>query len=710
MNNKPENTYDENTQVRASDISLSSNSSVNDRTDPIKPSEFVPLKGLHTRSKKTIRPIHFAIGIPMIFLAAIASFLFISKSVLITTEPLASNINVNGPLAFKVGGNYLLLSGEHEVSIQTEGYYPLTQSFNVGPEQNQEVNFELKPLPGKLTVVSNVSEAGEVWIDGEKVGSLNKEIDGIDAGQHELQIVTDRYQEYSQQIDIEGKEKSQAIDINLVPAWAEVQISTVPNGASIIVDGEEVGNTPTTAEILQGEREVVVALTGHKTHSETLLIKAGEHLDLGSIILEKADGLIRVQSKPAQASITINGEYYGLTPLDIPLASGSNYQITLFKDGYQQTQKNITIQSTDKQIVNVDLSANLGEITFQTNPEDALLYVDGRLMGRANKSLTLPTSQVQISVKKEGYADYQTTVLPKVNFDQIISINLKTIEEAKWENIKPLISTKFGHTLKLFKPNDTFEMGSSRREQGRRANESLRTVKLSRAFYLGTKEVTNAQFREFQNEHSSSNVKGQSLDGNSYPVTNISWQQAALFCNWLSEQENLPAFYLLEEGLVTGFNPQSHGYRLPTEAEWTWAARVEQGKMLKYSWGEQLPPTKNSGNFADRNAAPLVGLVQVSYDDGYAATAPVGSFQPNQKEIYDLAGNVSEWINDFYDITTGLSVKADVDPLGPSEGDFHVIRGSSWAHGNITELRLSFRDYGEDKRNDVGFRIARFVE
>jgi len=710
MNSKNKKSENDDLHVQASETNLSASSLKSEPSGLIKPAEFVALQGLHARSKKTIRPIHFAIALPLIFLATMAIFLFVSKSVLIITEPFDAEISISSPFVLQISGNYLLLSGEHEITLLAAGYYPFKQEFSVDDAQNQELSFILKPLPGKLTVISEHSESGEVWLDGKMIGELNQEIDSIDAGQHEILIVTDRYQNFSQDINIEGKEKSQSVTVNLTPAWAEVKIATTPLNASVLVDGEEIARTPTTAKILQGEREIQVVLVGYKSHRETLLIKAGENLDLGSIVLEKADGLIQVLSKPTQANITINGEYYGLTPQDIPLASGDDYRITLFKDGYQQSQRNITVDSTEKQIVKINLTPSLGQVTFKTNPKDARLYIDGRLMGRANKSLTLPTSKIQITVKKEGYADYQSTVLPKTNFDQVIAIQLKTLEEAKWENIQSIISTKVGNTLKLFKPNDSFEMGSSRREQGRRSNESLRTVKLSRAFYLGTKEVTNSQFRKFQSEHSSSNVKGESLDGNNYPVANITWQQAALFCNWLSEQENFPAFYLLEEGVVTGFNPQSHGYRLPTEAEWTWAARLEKGRMLKYSWGAQLPPANNSGNFADRNAAPLVGLVQVSYDDGFAATAPVASFPPNAKEIYDLAGNVSEWINDFYDITTGLSIKADVDPLGPNEGDYHVVRGSSWAHGNITELRLSFRDYGEDKRNDLGFRIARFIE
>ena len=71
---------------------------------------------------------------------------------------------------------------------------------------------------------------------------------------------------------------------------------------------------------------------------------------------------------------------------------------------------------------------------------------------------------------------------------------------------------------------------------------------------------------------------------------------------------------------------------------------------------------------------------------------------------------MAEWVNDYYGIEFNLSMTADKDPSGPEKGEFRVIRGASWRHSSITELRLSFRDYGIDPRDDVGFRIARYVE
>ncbi|WNZ57075.1 SUMF1/EgtB/PvdO family nonheme iron enzyme [Microbulbifer sp. MKSA007] len=263
--------------------------------------------------------------------------------------------------------------------------------------------------------------------------------------------------------------------------------------------------------------------------------------------------------------------------------------------------------------------------------------------------------------------------------------------------------------MKLMRPNAVFTMGSSRREQGRRANEVMRQVSLNRPFYIGTTEVTNREYRRFKRLHTSSHVNGVSLDNDNLPVVNVSWVEAVLFCNWLSEKDGLTPVYLTEAGRVVGFDGAANGYRLPTEAEWAWVARYDQGTMKKFPWGNELPIKSNSGNYADTTATKLVPAVLRTYSDRYAATSPVGSYSPNAFGIYDLGGNVSEWIHDLYTIGTGLSRRIEENPVGPEDGDFHVIRGSSWRHSGLTELRLSYRDYGESARNDIGFRLARWV-
>ena len=162
---------------------------------------------------------------------------------------------------------------------------------------------------------------------------------------------------------------------------------------------------------------------------------------------------------------------------------------------------------------------------------------------------------------------------------------------------------------------------------------------------------------------------------------------------------------------MTGFNLDSHGYRLLTEAEWAWTAKViPEGKSEMFPWGTELyPPPKVVGNYADRSAAKFLSFTLSNYNDGFPVSAPVGSFAPNSKGIYDISGNVAEWTHDYYDIRP-MRGEPEQDPTGPRAGNRHVIRGASWAMGSRSELRLSFRDAGADGRMDTGFRLARYVD
>ena len=252
-------------------------------------------------------------------------------------------------------------------------------------------------------------------------------------------------------------------------------------------------------------------------------------------------------------------------------------------------------------------------------------------------------------------------------------------------------------------------MGASRREPGRRSNEVLHPVALRRMFYLSTTEVTNAQFRLYQADHKSGQVDGNSLNREHQPAVQVSWQQAASFCNWLSKREGLPPFYRETKGIISGYNPAATGYRLPSEAEWAWAARADGSNWLKFPWGDSFPPTVAVENYADNTSAYVTGRILNGYTDGHVTSATVASFGPNSKGLYDLGGNVAEWVHDVYGIPSANGA-TKTDPLGSQSGDNYVIRGASWAHSKIAELRLSYRDYGQAGRDDVGFRVARYAE
>lgn len=684
----------------------------NDNSDKIiQPQSWSPGATKSAKASAKITPRKILLIFAMLACAAGAWFLFTAKTLSITTTPATDNIQINGGLALKFGDSYLLRPGLYTIHAKSKDYQPLQQGFTVDSNTEQYRHFTLNRLPGLLTVNTLPKVDAEIWLDGVNIGRSDTQIKGVEAGQHQLTVSSKRYLSTKKKIHIEGLGIAQSVDISMQPAWGDITLGTLPSNADIYIDEQLQGKTPATVQLLEGERRVSLKIPGYQSWDEVLEIQAGDVLALDHIKLKKITGLTSIKSTPSGASITIDGQFYGHSPLDIPLEPKVNYRLSLLKDGYKARTKLFSVESGDKINIALKLKPDLGKVEISTTPEDALLYIDGRLLGRANQVLELPAKQHQIHIKKDGYIDHLSAIIPRPAVAQSISITLKTLEQAKWENTPAIITTKAGQKLKLFNPKVKFRMGASRREQGRRANENYRNIELQRPFYIGFNEVSNNQYRKFNRSHSSSHTKGSSLDGEKQPVVNISWQQAARYCNWLSEQEKLSPFYLVENDLITSINPQANGYRLPTEAEWAWAARwQDSGTMLKYPWGQNLPPQQASGNYADRSAASLLGSVQVNYNDGYAVTGPVGQFKANQQGLFDLGGNVAEWLNDFYGISSGLSLKTSIDPTGPKSGDHHVIRGSSWAHGTVKDLRLSFRDYGTDKRHDLGFRVARYVD
>ncbi|MCS5583238.1 MAG: PEGA domain-containing protein, partial [Pseudomonadales bacterium] len=591
-----------------------------------------------------------------------------------------------------------------------EGYHDSVTQLLVSAEQYQTHSFVMRKLPGIVSIESGIIDGARVQIDGVDIGLTRLSGVLVEPGDHQMTISKERYLDYSETISIEGRSIEQRYQASLEPAWATISLSTAPAGAEVLVDGEIIGATPINAEILQGRRDVTLKLSGHKAWQDDFDVIAGEDFSIPTVQLEPADGLVFIRSNPSAASLTIGGDYKGLTPLEVALAPGQNHELTFFKNGYHSKKTIVRTRPNQERELHLELDPVLASVSVIAEPVDAELYVNGEFRGLANQSIELMAASQQIEIRKAGYVPYTAEFTSRPGLDQIIRVTLKSLEQARQEQIKPVIATAAGQSLKLFYPS-SFTMGASRREAGRRPNENLRDIQLERPFYISYHEVSNSEYRRFDSEHSSGIVSGATLDNEAQPVVRVSWNQGALYCNWLSEQEALPPFYQVnEQDEVVGFNPQSSGYRLPSEAEWAWVARTEgSGNTLRYPWGDQLPPPENAGNFADVTARQYLGEIMFGYDDGYFATAPIGSFTPNQHEILDMAGNVAEWVHDFYGAMGSLS-GVEVDPLGPEDGQFHTIRGSSWAHGSITEIRLSFRDWAIEPRDDIGFRIARYLE
>ena len=633
-------------------------------------------------------------------------FLFTAKSVRLDMIPATAKVTVDGGFQLRLGEISLLREGGYRVRAEAQGYYPLEAELDVGPDRNQEHAFEMTPLPGRITFASTPPGA-RVLVDGEDIGETPLTKD-VAAGARAIMMTRENYQSAYLGIEVQGRELRQSVDAELLADWADVTIPSNPAGAAVSVDGAKVGETPGPVPVLSGERNILVKLPGYKGWRDILQVTARVPITLPAITLERADGLLAVRSTPRGASVTINGRYEGLTPIEIAVEPGATLGVRVFKVGHAPVERSLRVESGSERALSVALQALTGELVVVVEPDDSELWIDGKRIADAKRTIALPAVAHEIELRKDGYAGYRKTVTPQPGFSQELKVRLLTLAEARLARLKPTITTVLGQELRLLEPSP-IQLGASRREPGRRANEVLRDVDLTRLYYLATNEVTNAEFREFASGHSSGEFQDADLDRDDQPVANISWEEAALFCNWLSRQEGKEPFYIEEFGSIVGIDTGSLGYRLPTEAEWAWAARHvdDASPLLRFPWGDQLPPTNRHGNYADHSATHVLGRIIFGYNDNHIGSAPVGTFDPNAKQFHDLGGNVAEWVHDFYEIP---GPGQTLNPLGPHEGDYHVIRGSSWMHGNISELRLSFRDYGSKGRNDVGFRLARFAE
>ena len=205
----------------------------------------------------------------------------------------------------------------------------------------------------------------------------------------------------------------------------------------------------------------------------------------------------------------------------------------------------------------------------------------------------------------------------------------------------------------VYIPAGEFIMGSPSNEERRSKNEGPQhSVKISKGFWMGQTEVTQAQWQSVMGtsidqqavtkDYRSSGDYGEGPD---YPIYHVSWEEAGEFCRRLSQKEG-------------------QAYRLPTEAEWEYACRA--GTTTAYSFGDKI--TLDKANFR-----------QVSgwSNEGREQAIEVGSFQPNAFGLYDMHGNMGEWCQDRYD-KNYYSKSPSIDPTGPSSGKYYVVRGGAW--------------------------------
>ena len=655
------------------------------------------------------------VGFSILILAA--GFVLGASPVRITVSPPPDTISFGGTFPpIPVGERYLALPGSYTVSARLTGYSDLDQNVSFGFAAKPDLKFELKKLPGRLSVTTTPIVGAMVSIDGKSAGKTPLRDIEIEPGLRTIGLTAERYLPADRTLEIRGKGEAQSINFKLLPGWGTLVVSSEPEQADVFLGSENIGRTPLTVEPMQGSYKLTLSRKGWKPVTVPIKIEASRTTRLPPFLMARIDGTLDLKTNPSGATVAIDGQFRGRTPLTLPLVSGKSYKLDLTKQGYVSANQSVRIEGGKITSVDVPMSSEYGIVFIRAQPAGATLKIDGKVSGSASRRLRLTTRPHRIEVIKDGYASYSATVTPRKGISKRLNVRLKRHIDVAREKARQDIQTKSNHIVRLIPIEQPleFRVGASRREAGRRSNETQYSVELSRSFMIGTREVTNAQFRQFRPRHNSGTERGTDLNDPRFPVVSVTWDDAAEYLNWLSKNEGLPTAYIEQDGKMVAIEPMTGGYRLPTEAEWVFAARYEAGarpltQPLKYPWGREMPPTRGSGNYADGGAINVLPLVIKGYSDGHTYAAPVGSFTTNRNGIHDLGGNVSEWCHDYYDAFVGSQNKVRRDPAGPRRGEFHVVRGSSWRHGSITELRLSYRDYTKSPRNDLGFRIARYV-
>jgi formylglycine-generating enzyme required for sulfatase activity len=452
-------------------------------------------------------------------------------------------------------------------------------------------------------------------------------------------------------------------------------------------------------ELAAGTHQLEISHEEYATQlDEVVITRSIDNLDL-DYQLNLKPGVLKITLQPDTALLIVDGREVRGAYNEIAVAPGSAVQLVATLPGHTRYTSSVSLATKEEKELSITLLEQRGKIEVTATPEGEV-RVNGKRVGQTPVHLDLLAVNQLIEVRKSGYRTVSKNITPQTGKTKSIHATLRSEKDARIAEAKPVMANSLGMQLRLFAPGK-LELGAPRNEPGQKANEVFRKVEITRHFYLAEQLVTADQYAQFKPPTGSSGKQ---------PAVQMSWVDAAEFCNWLSAKERLSPVYEFSAGQLVGVDSVADGYRLPTEAEWVWVARYGRyAKPPRYSWGNNLPVPKGAGNFADETAKAWVSVYIPQYKDGYSDLSPVGIFKANANGIYDIGGNAREWNHDFYELLPMRQPGLELDRLGPERGDGHVLRGSSWRTADMSTIRLAARAQGSDGADDVGFRVARWL-
>ena len=549
-----------------------------------------------------------------------------------------------------------MLYGTYSYRLQTPLYHDEVGVVTVdNPRVIKDV--ALRPAFGSVEVTTNPSGATiTVETDGRTFTSPC-EISKLPSGTHTLTVTYPGYAISRNTVTITD---GCVIPMNIAldARFAQVAINTL-DGATVKVNGEVIGKGSLAKQLDEGIYDIEVSMVLHRTVTRQIEVvaKQPQTIELNPIPIY---GSLDVISTPMFSDVVVNGKNYGTTPVTINNLLIGEYEVTISKEGCASVTRTVAIADGQLSTIEVELPQGREyKITSDCNGDD--VYIDGVKRGVTPLSILLSFGNHDVELRRDEKTKKETIAVSQSGTESVLHLVFGL--SPKWKagispSTKQVLQQLVDNMVKV--EGGTFRMGST--EYG--DEKPIHQVTLS-DYCIGKYEVTQEEWKAVMGTNPS-----RFTGNNKYPVENISWNDCQKFIKELNE--------------LTGLQ-----FRLPTEAEWEYAARG----------GNKSQGYKYSGS-------NTIGDVAWYYDNSSGTTHQVGTKRPNELGLYDMSGNVWEWCNDWYNSSYYSSSPVN-NPTGPTTGSGRVGRGGGW---NIAaqDCRVPYRYYGYsgNRSSVIGLRLA----
>ncbi len=327
----------------------------------------------------------------------------------VETRPDGGEITCNG---LSYGAAPVVISdlpaGEHLLVVHLAGYHELRRTVSLAAGSHRTIRLDLEPLHG-LVLVQSDPEAVDVSIDGAHRGQTPLLIPDFPLGTRRLRFEAEGYMPREVELAVEDR-VPRRVAVDLVSDAATLAIDTLPLGADVLIDGLRRGRTPLRLERLpRGEVSLELTYPGFKPYQRTLLLRAGEVLEL-DIPLEPQPGALQVRSMPTGARLYLNDEYQGESPKRIEGLEPGRYRIRAELRGYEPDARTVTIAPAETSSEEFRLRRNSGTLMIVTEPAGVEVFVDGTSYGLTEAAETGEVSRpLRIDYIEQGERVIQLT-------------------------------------------------------------------------------------------------------------------------------------------------------------------------------------------------------------------------------------------------------------------------------------------------------------